>query len=182
MDTELKRGTVVGDYRLETEVCVAGIHRLWLAENRTSGEAVALKIPRRDRASETVLEECISRERQALDWIRTVGGHPNLMNLRESVSGDREAILVVDPVDGDKLGEVPGVNEVYFTLGDTDFVLISHLASRAMVEDLISEFEEIDEISRTSSTFVITTIKDEPNPLNDYELEELKAALLPDVS
>lgn len=83
---------------------------------------------------------------------------------------------------GDKLGEVPGVNEVYFTLGDTDFVLISHLASRSMVEDLISEFEEIDEISRTSSTFVITTIKDEPNPLNDYELEELKAALLPNVS
>lgn len=83
---------------------------------------------------------------------------------------------------GDKLGDVPGVNEVYFTLGDTDFVLISHLASRAMVEDLISKFEEIHEISRTSSTFVITTIKDEPNPFNDYEFEELKEALLPNVS
>ncbi|SEP24572.1 DNA-binding transcriptional regulator, Lrp family [Halogranum amylolyticum] len=83
---------------------------------------------------------------------------------------------------GDKLGDVNGVNQVYFTLGDTDFVLISHLASRGMVEDLVSEFEEIDEISRTSSMFVITTIKDEPNPFNDYDLESLKDALLPDLS
>lgn len=82
---------------------------------------------------------------------------------------------------GEKLAAVSGVNQVYFTLGDDDFVVISHLASRGMVEKLISEFEEIAEITRTSSTFVITTIKDEPNPFNDYDLAELEAALLPDV-
>ncbi|MCO8244885.1 MULTISPECIES: Lrp/AsnC family transcriptional regulator [unclassified Haladaptatus] len=83
---------------------------------------------------------------------------------------------------GDKLGDINGVNQVYFTLGDTDFILISHLASRGMVEELISEFEDVDEISRTSSKFVITTIKDESNPLNDYDIEGLKDALLPDLS
>lgn len=78
---------------------------------------------------------------------------------------------------GEKLASIQGVNQVYFTLGDTDFVLISHLPSRKMVEELISNFEEVREVNRTSSKFVITTIKNESNPVNDYEYTELAAAL-----
>ncbi|WP_435158016.1 Lrp/AsnC family transcriptional regulator [Haladaptatus sp. DFWS20] len=78
---------------------------------------------------------------------------------------------------GEKLASIQGVNQVYFTLGDTDFVLISHLPSRKMVEELISNFEEVREVNRTSSKFVITTIKNEANPVNDYEYTELAAAL-----
>lgn len=74
---------------------------------------------------------------------------------------------------GEKLGDVEGVNQVYFTMGDTDFVVISHLSNRGMVEDLIQQFETIEEISRTSSKFVIKRIKDENRPLNDFETETL---------
>ncbi|WP_135305087.1 Lrp/AsnC family transcriptional regulator [Haloarcula amylovorans] len=78
---------------------------------------------------------------------------------------------------GEKLGEVEGVNQVYFTMGDTDFVVISHLSNRGMVENLIRQFESIDEIARTSSKFVIKTIKDENRPLNDFEMETLVETL-----
>jgi DNA-binding Lrp family transcriptional regulator len=74
---------------------------------------------------------------------------------------------------GRKLSEIEGVNQVYFTMGDTDFVVISHLGNREMVEQLIEDYESIEEIHRTSSTFVISTIKDESSPLCDFELETL---------
>lgn len=79
---------------------------------------------------------------------------------------------------GTKLGEIEGVNRVYFTLGDTDFIVISNLSSRQQVERLVEQFEAIDEIQRTSSRFVITTVKNEPNPIADYELETLLDRLL----
>lgn len=74
---------------------------------------------------------------------------------------------------GERLANIEGVNKVYFTLGDVDFVLIAHLTDRSMVERLVEDYESIPEISRVSSKFVITTIKDEPNPINDYSLETL---------
>lgn len=74
---------------------------------------------------------------------------------------------------GEKLADIEGVNQVYFTMGDTDFIVISHLSDREMVHRLVSEYERIDEVVRTSSQFVIETVKDEPSPLNDFELETL---------
>lgn len=79
---------------------------------------------------------------------------------------------------GESLSAVEGVNQVYFTMGETDFVVISHLTSQEMAEELISSFEGIEGIQRTSSKFVITTVKDEPNILNDFELETLADALV----
>jgi DNA-binding Lrp family transcriptional regulator len=78
---------------------------------------------------------------------------------------------------GEKLADVEGVNQVYFTMGDTDFVAIAHVANREMVESLVQDYEAIEEIERTSSKFVITTVKDEQNPLNDFEIETLIEAL-----
>jgi DNA-binding Lrp family transcriptional regulator len=74
---------------------------------------------------------------------------------------------------GQKLSEVEGVNQVYFTMGDTDFVVIAHLANRGMIEQLIEQYEAIDEVEKTSSKFVVKTIKNESRPLNDYETESL---------
>lgn len=74
---------------------------------------------------------------------------------------------------GRKLMDIEGANQVYFTMGDTDFIVISRLASREMIEELIEQFEAIDEISRTSSKFVIKTLKDESRPLNDFEIETI---------
>ena len=74
---------------------------------------------------------------------------------------------------GEKISEIEGVNQVYFTLGDTDFILISYLSSREEVERLVDAFEAIDEIERTSSDFVISTVKNEANPIADYGTETL---------
>lgn len=79
---------------------------------------------------------------------------------------------------GEKLSDVEGVNQVYFTMGDTDFIVISRLSSRDMVERLVSNFEGIDEIHRTSSKFVITTIKEDVGVgcLRSYDRQTLLGA------
>ena len=79
---------------------------------------------------------------------------------------------------GEKLADVEGVSQVYFTMGDTDFIAIAHVPDRKMAESLIEDYEAIDEISRTSSKFVITTVKNEPRPISDFESETLIETLV----
>jgi len=76
---------------------------------------------------------------------------------------------------GKALAEIEGVNEVYFMMGDTDFIVISRLPSRDMVETLVEEFEAVDGIQRTSSKFVISSIKADESVgiLRDYSEETL---------
>lgn len=80
---------------------------------------------------------------------------------------------------GEKLSDVDGVNQVYFTMGETDFVVISRLANRNMVEYIVEQFEAIEEIDRTSSKFAIKTIKDENRPFNDFDTDLLVENLKP---
>lgn len=88
-----------------------------------------------------------------------------------------EVIAVYDEeyhrVVGEKLGAVEGVKQVFFTMGDVDFLVISRLTDRDMVESLFEGFEAIEEVERTMSKFVITTIKDDYNSLRGYEVETL---------
>ena len=79
---------------------------------------------------------------------------------------------------GQKLAEIEGVNQVYFTMGETDFVVISRLTAREMVERLIEDYESIDGVRRTSSKFVITTLKADTGigTLRDYSRESLLGA------
>ena len=76
---------------------------------------------------------------------------------------------------GKALANIEGVNEVYFMMGDTDFIVISRLPSHDMVETLVEEFEAIDGIQRTSSKFVISSIKtnEQIGTLRDYSEETL---------
>jgi DNA-binding Lrp family transcriptional regulator len=74
---------------------------------------------------------------------------------------------------GNQLSEIEGVNQVYFTMGDTDFVVIATVRSREMVEQLISAYESIDAVQRTSSKFVIKAVKNSAYPFTDFELETL---------
>jgi DNA-binding Lrp family transcriptional regulator len=74
---------------------------------------------------------------------------------------------------GEKLSQIEGINQVHFTLGDTDFVVVSYLTSRQEIERLIEEFEAINEINRASSKFVIDTVKRESDPVADYEIDTL---------
>ncbi|WP_327052480.1 Lrp/AsnC family transcriptional regulator [Halomicrococcus gelatinilyticus] len=74
---------------------------------------------------------------------------------------------------GEKLLAVEGVTQAYFTMGETDFILIAHLTDREMVERLISDFEAIDEVERTYSTFVVSTLRDSHRVLQSYSLDTL---------
>lgn len=78
---------------------------------------------------------------------------------------------------GGELAAIEGVNQVYFTMGETDFVAISHLTDRSMVQRLVEDLEAINEITRTSSKFAIHTVKDGAQPLNDFSLDTLVEAL-----
>ncbi len=40
-----------------------------------------------------------------------------------------------------KLTAIEGVNQVYFTMGDTDLIVIAHLSDRQMVHGLIQDYE-----------------------------------------
>ncbi len=63
---------------------------------------------------------------------------------------------------GQKLASLKGVWAVYFTFGDSDFVLLTRGIDR---EDLLTTIEQMTKVSgieRTSSQIVIKTIKEDP--------------------
>lgn len=83
---------------------------------------------------------------------------------------------------GQQLSDIDGVSNVYFTMGDTDFVVTAHLPNSSYVKTLVEAYEAVDGVERTSSKFVISTIKQEPNPLRNYGLDALKGLdLSPDL-
>ena len=77
----------------------------------------------------------------------------------------------------DELLAVEGVTEAFFTMGETDFVVLARLSSSDTVERLISDFEAIPEVERTNSTFTIATLRDESRAPATYELDTLIAEL-----
>ena len=77
----------------------------------------------------------------------------------------------------EKFGDIEGVTQVYLTMGETDFIVIAHLTDSDMVERLIADFEALEEVERTNSTFVISTLKDSQRALESYSLETLLAEL-----
>lgn len=74
---------------------------------------------------------------------------------------------------GEKISEIDGVSQVFFTMGQRDFVVIGHVPNREEVERLIADFEAIDEVHRTESKFVISSLKNEQRPLSSYSTERL---------
>ncbi|MGQ3413975.1 Lrp/AsnC family transcriptional regulator [Natrinema sp. LN54] len=72
----------------------------------------------------------------------------------------------------DRLLTVEGVTNVYFTMGETDFIVIARLSDSGMVERLIAEFEQLEGVERTDSTFVISAVE-ERDALQSYELPTL---------
>lgn len=73
----------------------------------------------------------------------------------------------------ERLLAVEGVTEAYFTMGETDFVVVARLSDSDDVERLIRAFEDIEEVDRTNSTFVIRSLRDGQRPLQSYSLESL---------
>ena len=56
---------------------------------------------------------------------------------------------------GGKLMDIPGVEKVYYTMGDVDFVAVSRVQTRSQLNDLIEEVVAIDGVNETSSKFVL---------------------------
>ncbi|MGZ0746398.1 Lrp/AsnC family transcriptional regulator [Haloparvum sp. AD34] len=73
----------------------------------------------------------------------------------------------------DELLAVEGVTQAFFTMGETDFIVIARLSSSDAVERLIGDFEAIPEVERTNSTFVISALRDEPRAPATYDVETL---------
>lgn len=74
---------------------------------------------------------------------------------------------------GQVIANIEGVTKVFFTMGGTDFIALARLPDSDSVERLISDFEALDEVARTDSTFVIERELDSQYPLQQYSEETL---------
>lgn len=79
---------------------------------------------------------------------------------------------------GEKLADIDGITHVYFTAGDTDFLVIAQLSDPEMVEKLITTLERLDGVDRTISTYTISTLLDGHEPLQQISQETICDRLL----
>lgn len=61
---------------------------------------------------------------------------------------------------GERLRALRGVEQVYYTMGNVDFIVISRVQSREQMNDLIERIVAIDGVRETSSTFVMREFHD----------------------
>jgi len=66
---------------------------------------------------------------------------------------------------GEQLAAVPGVQQVYYTMGDVDFMVISRTQNREQMNDLIDDLVAIDGVNETSSRFVMKELQTDGNVL-----------------
>lgn len=74
---------------------------------------------------------------------------------------------------GEEIADIEGVAHVYWVMGTIDFIVVSHIPNHAELQHLFDSFHSIDGIRETNSTYVVDTIKDNPNPLANYGLEKI---------
>ncbi|WP_114578787.1 Lrp/AsnC family transcriptional regulator [Saliphagus sp. LR7] len=74
---------------------------------------------------------------------------------------------------GKVISDIEGVTKVFFTMGSTDFIALARLPDSDSVERLISDFEALDEVARTDSTFVIERELDSHYSLQEYDTDTL---------
>ena len=78
---------------------------------------------------------------------------------------------------GAELMAILGVEEVYYTMGDIDFVAISRVQTRDQLNDLIDRIVAIDGIDETSSKFVMQEFDNDRTPTRNLP-EEARDAVL----
>lgn len=66
---------------------------------------------------------------------------------------------------GEKLAEVEGVEQVYYTMGDVDFITITRVQNREQMNEVIEKMVGIKSVNETSSHFVMNEIKSDPQVL-----------------
>jgi len=115
-------------------------------------------------------EGVIENDLYDLDLEKLGLGVTVVLEVLADYSGSHESL-------SERLLGVEGVIEVYFTMGETDFVVVARLPDSDDVERLIRKFEEIEEVDRTNSTFVIRSLRDGQRPLESYSLDTLEEML-----
>ncbi len=78
---------------------------------------------------------------------------------------------------GETIAAVEGVTQVFFTMGETDFMVVARLPDSDDVQRLIRDFEAIEAVDRTNSTFVVTRELDTARPLQSYDESTLVETL-----
>ncbi|WP_228546123.1 Lrp/AsnC family transcriptional regulator [Halegenticoccus tardaugens] len=77
---------------------------------------------------------------------------------------------------GERLSAVKGVEQVYYTMGDVDFVVISRVQNRTQMNDLIDEIISIDGVNETSSQFVMNELKTDRKVISNMS-EQMRAGI-----
>lgn len=72
---------------------------------------------------------------------------------------------------GGRLAEIQGVEQVYYTMGDVDFMVISRVQNRDQLNGLIDSMVDIDGVNETSSRFVMREIKSGHSVLGSMSAE-----------
>ena len=80
---------------------------------------------------------------------------------------------------GESLASVSGVEQVYYTMGDVDFITISRVQNRSQMNDLIDEIIGISGVDETSSRFVMDEIKTSPKVMQSVS-KSVEESLLKD--
>lgn len=60
---------------------------------------------------------------------------------------------------GTDLGDIDGVQQVFYTMGDVDFMVISRVQNHDQLNELIDKIVAIDGVNETSSRFVMQELK-----------------------
>lgn len=72
---------------------------------------------------------------------------------------------------GEGLAAIDGVCQVYYTMGDTDFMVVSRLPNRDRVNALIDDIVNVEGVNKTSSTFVMDEIQTRHNVIETLSSE-----------
>lgn len=80
---------------------------------------------------------------------------------------------------GTALAAIDGVEQVYYTMGDVDFISISRVQNRAQMNDVINEMVAIDGVNKTSSRFVMDEVQTETKVMPSVS-ESVEESLLSD--
>ena len=82
---------------------------------------------------------------------------------------------------GLELGSIDGIEQVYYTMGDTDFVVISRVQDRSQMNEVIDQIVAVEAVNETSSRFVMDEIKSSPTCVSIMSTE-MKNNLIDDKS
>ncbi|MDY6818058.1 MAG: Lrp/AsnC family transcriptional regulator [Halobacteriales archaeon] len=78
---------------------------------------------------------------------------------------------------GEQLAAVDGVQQVYYTMGDVDFVVISRVQNRDQMNELLDVIVGIDGVNETSSRFVMQEMSPTGGTLSNMS-EQMRETVL----